>query len=33
VRIELGAVWAIVRDDLPELKQAVVEILAEMQDR
>jgi len=33
LRVDLEAVWAIVRDDLPEFKQAVAEILAEMQDR
>jgi uncharacterized protein with HEPN domain len=33
MRVDLEAVWAIVRDDLPEFKQAVAEILAEMQDR
>ena len=32
MRVDLEAVWAIVRDDLPEFKQAVAEILAEMQD-
>lgn len=33
MRVDLEAVWAIVRDDLHEFKQAVAEILAEMQDR
>ena len=33
LRVDLEAVWAIVRDDLHEFKQAVAEILAEMQDR
>ena len=33
LRVDLEAVWAIVRDDLPEFKQAVAEILAEMKDR
>ena len=32
MRVDLEAVWAIVRDDLHEFKQAVAEILAEMQD-
>ncbi len=32
LRVDLEAVWAIVRDDLHEFKQAVAEILAEMQD-
>ena len=31
--VDLEAVWAIVGDDLPELKRAVTEILAGMQGR
>ncbi len=33
MKVDLEAVWAIVRDDLPEFKRAVGEILAVMQDR
>ena len=33
MKVDLEAVWAIVRDDLPEFKRAVVEILAVMEDR
>ncbi len=31
--VDLDAVWAIVEEDLPVFRQAVAEILAEMQDR
>jgi len=33
MKVDLEAVWAIVRDDLPEFKRAVAEILTVTQDR